>query len=155
MTADDVAKIAGERVGPGAGYAGDLTACEAWTLLKEDPDAVLIDVRAQPEWAYVGVPDLSGIGKRAVFVSWQLFPTMQENPHFATELATRGVTPGQTAIFLCRSGKRSAAAARAMTAQGFARCYNLIDGFEGELDTDKHRGTLGGWKVDGLPWRQG
>ena len=80
---------------------------------------------------------------------------MGVNPNFSAELANRGVTPDQTTLFICRSGNRSAAAAIAMTAKGFTRCYNVAEGFEGPLDADKHRGTLGGWKARGLPWVQG
>jgi len=57
-------------------------------------------------------------------------------------------------VFMCRSGGRSKAAAVAMTAQGFRRCYNLAGGFEGPLDSARHRGTAGGWKAAGLPWAQ-
>jgi rhodanese-related sulfurtransferase len=144
-----------ERTGFSRGYAGDVTPDEAWRLLTEDPAAVLVDVRTQPEWVLVGVPDLTGIGKEAVFVSWQLFPAMNENPNFSAELASHNVTPDQKVLFICRSGNRSAAAARAMTARGFANCYNVIEGFEGELDSARHRGSLGGWKVKQLPWIQG
>jgi rhodanese-related sulfurtransferase len=144
-----------ERVGFDKGYAGDVTPDEAWRLLAEDPAVVLVDVRTQPEWVLVGVPDLSRIGKETAFVSWQSFPAMTENPNFAAELASRNVSPDQTVLFICRSGNRSAAAARAMTASGFARCYNVLEGFEGELDGARHRGSLGGWKSKDLPWIQG
>ena len=39
-------------------YAGDLTPEQAWELLRENPDAVLVDVRTDAEWKYVGVPDV-------------------------------------------------------------------------------------------------
>ncbi len=151
----DAAHKGVERVSSNTGYAGDVAPEEAWRLLAEDPTAVLIDVRTQPEWALVGVPDLSAIGKETVFVSWQLFPAMNENPNFAAELAARNVTPEQLALFVCRSGNRSAAAAAAMTSEGFTRCYNVVEGFEGALDGARHRGSLGGWKAKGLSWIQG
>lgn len=42
-----------------------------------------------------------------------------------------------------------------MTAKGFPHCYFLLDGFEGSLDEEKHRGVRDGWKAAGLPWIQG
>lgn len=138
-----------------AGYAGDINPTDAWTTLRDDPSAVLVDVRTPAEWAYVGVPDLSGLGKQPYFVPWALFPSMQINPDFADQVSTAGVRPDQTVLFLCRSGVRSRSAAIAMTAQGFGRCYNVAEGFEGDPDGAKHRGTLNGWKTAGLPWVQG
>lgn len=155
VTLDAVRREAAERVGADAGYAGDLTPEEAWRILSEDPGAVLIDVRTQPEWAFVGIVDLSSIGKQPVLVSWQMFPAMNQNPNFANELLTRDVAPDQTAIFMCRSGQRSLLAAKAMAAKGFGSCYNLIEGFEGVHDGQKHRGAVNGWKARGLPWVQG
>ncbi len=155
MPHEAIYKAAAARVDPAAGYAGDLLPDEAWTLLLEDPAAMLVDVRTQPEWAFVGLPDLTRARKQPVLVSWQIFPAMDRNPNFEAELATRGVGPEATVIFLCRSGQRSAAAARAMTEKGFSRCYNLLEGFEGPLDEERHRGTRGGWKARGLPWVQG
>ncbi|MFQ5783695.1 MAG: rhodanese-like domain-containing protein [Alphaproteobacteria bacterium] len=155
MSLDDVHKAAAARADPHSGYAGEVLPEEAWRLLRDDPHAVLVDVRTQPEWAFVGITDLSEAGKQPVFVSWQAFPAMNENPNFSAELATRGVTPDATVIFMCRSGQRSAQAARAMTLKGFTRCYNMAEGFEGPLDGDRHRGALGGWKAKGLPWAQG
>ena len=140
--------------GRGAAYAGDVPPAEAWALLAGDPASVLIDVRSLPEWQFVGVPDLSGLGKRPVLVGWHLYPAMNENPGFYDELRRKGVEPHMPALFLCRSGGRSRAAAMAMAAMGYARCYNVAGGFEGPPDTGRHRGTVGGWKVAGLPWIQ-
>lgn len=137
-----------------ASYAGDVMPAEAWTMLKQDPDAVLVDVRTDAEWRFVGVPDLSPIGRRAVLVQWQIFPDGRPNPDFAREVAAADVGPHQPVFFLCRSGARSKAAAIAMTALGYGPCYNVAQGFEGDRDDDGHRGRVGGWKVAGLPWRQ-
>jgi rhodanese-related sulfurtransferase len=41
-----------------------------------------------------------------------------------------------------------------MTAQGYARAFNLAGGFEGGLDPSRHRGRVDGWKAAGLPWMQ-
>ena len=136
-------------------YAGDVTAAEAWDLLKSDPRAQLIDVRTTAEWSFVGRPDLSGLGRETHLVEWQVFPTMRPNPAFVAD-ATRAVGTSKDApvFLLCRSGARSRSAAIAMTAAGYTRAYNIADGFEGDLDGDAHRGAKNGWKASGLPWKQ-
>lgn len=144
--------------GSGAAYAGDVDAGETWRRLQAEPGAVLVDVRTQAEWAFVGLPDLSSLGREPVLVEWQHFPGGVRNEGFvdalAGELSARGLDRDATVYFLCRSGGRSAAAAAAMTTAGFRRCFNVADGFEGRLDETRHRGTLEGWKARGLPWSQ-
>jgi len=136
-------------------YAGDLSPVETWDLLKSSEAAVLIDVRTDAEFAYVGGPDTAALKNAFHKISWVLFPDMNRNPHF--EDAVREAVPDkETPIaFLCRSGVRSAAAARAMTALGYKSCFNIAEGFEGDKNADNHRGTVNGWKVRGLPWVQG
>ncbi|MFM9864265.1 MAG: rhodanese-like domain-containing protein [Micropepsaceae bacterium] len=140
------------------GYAGDITSAEAWELLKGDPKAQLVDVRTAAEWTFVGVPDLAGAGRKALFVEWQVYPGMGRNAAFEDAVAERLTAVGATTVtpvfFLCRSGARSQAAARAMTAKGFAKCFNVADGFEGDVDSGRHRGSMNGWKASGLPWVQ-
>jgi rhodanese-related sulfurtransferase len=136
-------------------YAGDMLSPGAWKCLAEDPTAVLIDVRTQAEWVYVGVPDLAPLGKTAVFAEWQRFPEMDRNPAFAQQVAAAGITSDQTVLLICRSSARSAHAAAQLTTLGYARCFNVVDGFEGGLDQSSHRGRLGGWKAADLPWKQG
>jgi rhodanese-related sulfurtransferase len=132
---------------------------EAWTRLKQDTGSVLVDVRTSAEWTFVGLPDLSSIGKRPVLVEWQDFPGNRVNQAFvdrvAETLTAIGANKDSELLFLCRSGGRSLSAARAMTAAGFTRCRNVADGFEGPLDPNRHRGSLGGWRARGLPWVQG
>ncbi|HIP77287.1 MAG TPA: rhodanese-like domain-containing protein [Kiloniellaceae bacterium] len=137
------------------GYAGDLRPAEAWELLKENPKAVLVDVRTLPEWNFVGLPRLDSLGKETICVSWQSFPDMGMNAAFVEEVAARGVEREQPVLLICRSGARSRSAAMALTAAGFGPCYNVAEGFEGDRDGDLHRGSVGGWKVAGLPWAQG
>ena len=135
-------------------YAGDLDPQQAWELLKEDPGAVLVDCRTDAEWAYVGLPDLSGIGKQTLRLSWLYYPSGALNPAFAENLASLGVAQDAPVLFICRSGQRSRDAAVACTVAGYARCFNVAEGFEGPLDDAQHRGQHGGWKVRGLPWVQ-
>lgn len=136
------------------GYEGDLTAAEAWKFLEEDPDAVLIDVRTAAEWVYVGFPDLSPLGRSIVCVQWRQWPNMDVNPQFVPNTEAEGVTRDRPLLLMCRSGARSREAAIALTEAGFGPCYNISDGFEGDLDETRHRGRENGWKVVGLPWIQ-
>lgn len=135
-------------------YAGDLDPAESYRLLTDDPAAVLVDVRTRAEWSYVGGPDLSTLGKPVVQVEWVSFPSGVRNESFLAELAAAGVAKEAPVLFLCRSGVRSVAAAEAATAAGYARAYNVLQGFEGNPDGAGHRSTTSGWKVAGLPWRQ-
>ncbi|MCX7931998.1 MAG: rhodanese-like domain-containing protein [Rhodovarius sp.] len=132
----------------------DISPEQCWAALRTQPDAVMVDVRTDAEWNFVGLPDLSAAGKRPVLISWQLYPSMQVNPRFLDMLAQAGVTPDHAVYFLCRSGARSLAAAQAAQAAGYGRVFNVADGFEGPLDAEGHRGRLAGWKAAGLPWVQ-
>jgi rhodanese-related sulfurtransferase len=132
---------------------------ETWTRLSQDQGSVLVDVRTSAEWAFVGLPDLTSIGKRPVLVEWLDFPGNTPNQAFVAQLSDAltavGANKDTELFFLCRSGGRSLSAARAMAAAGYTRCRNVADGFEGPLDPNRHRGGLGGWKAKGLPWVQG
>jgi rhodanese-related sulfurtransferase len=136
-------------------YAGDISATEAWEKLTADPNAQLVDVRTMAEWNFVGLPDLSSLGRRVHCVEWQSFPSGAPNPGFVAEAA--GVLSDKAApvLLLCRSGARSRAAAIALTRAGFGQAFNIAGGFEGDVDGQGHRGHRNGWKADGLPWRQG
>lgn len=64
------------------GYAGVLSSSEAMDVLKRDARAVLIDVRTEPEWNFVGRPDLTDLGREPLLISWQTYPGMQPNGGF-------------------------------------------------------------------------
>lgn len=137
-------------------YAGDISPEKTWEMLKTDPNSVLIDVRTPEEWSYVGIVDLSPLGREVFYVPWLFFPKMDVNPEFVTQTVVTVKPEPETAILLiCRSGVRSAYGAHALTAAGFKHCYNVAHGFEGDKDATKHRGTVNGWKVSGLAWMQG
>ncbi len=137
-----------------SGYAGDVGPREAWDILAAHASAVLVDVRTDAEWAYVGLPDLDRLSKTVHCLSWQTYPDMATNPDFVADLKARGVGEEQPILLLCRSGARSRDAAIALTAAGFQRCYNVANGFEGPLDETRQRGVKTGWKASGLPWTQ-
>jgi len=137
----------------------EVDVASTWSALQGNPRSQLVDVRTRAEWTYVGIPDLGGLGKRAVLVEWQTFPDQSVDPRFADRLAQElqalGVQLDDDLFFICRSGSRSLAAAKAMASAGYRACHNVSEGFEGPLDDDRHRGTLSGWKATGLPWQQG
>ncbi len=127
-------------------------------MLSDNPQAVLVDVRTKAEWRFVGVPDLSSLGRDVIYIEWDTFEGGR-NERFVAELRERipPVDAGQgdrPVVFMCRSGNRSIGAAEAATAAGITPAYNVLDGFEGHLDAQGHRGT-GGWRAIGLPWTQG
>jgi rhodanese-related sulfurtransferase len=141
------------------GAIEEVTVEEAWTRLKSDPNCLLIDVRTQAEWAFVGIPDLKGLGKQPLLMEWSNFPDNRVHQDFVERLSQvldgAGIEKGAELLFLCRSGGRSMMAARAMATVGYTRCRNVMHGFEGNLDPLRHRGQVDGWKARDLPWSQG
>jgi rhodanese-related sulfurtransferase len=131
-------------------YRGDVPPQEAHQRLTQNPKAVLIDVRTQPEWTFVGVPSV----ERLVRVSWQVFPQMDVNAQFVEQIDGLNL-PKETEVFcICRSGARSASAASALTQAGYTNCFNVAEGFEGDKDGTGHRSKINGWKFRDLPWVQ-
>jgi len=124
-------------------------------MLSDNPEAVLVDVRTDAEWNFVGVPDLSSLGREVVFIEWNK-SNGQHNDGFLAQLQEQvpGGQEDRPVIFLCRSGNRSIGAAEVATEAGIGPSYNVLDGFEGHLDVHGHRGETG-WCAIGLPWRQG
>ena len=121
---------------------------QAWDMLQEDPRALLVDIRSTMEYLFVGHP--SG----AVHVAWIDEPDWTVNPHFVREIrklvlggavcdVDQGCAP---VILICRSGKRSMEAGRALLGGGFKRVFHVDEGFEGDLDEHHHRSTRGGWR---------
>jgi rhodanese-related sulfurtransferase len=126
-------------------YAGALLPAEAHALMQRG--AKLVDVRTKPELLYVGkIPG-------SVTLEWQTYPGNRPNAEFLGELAAT-VGKDEPVMFICRSGARSHGAAEAATQAGWRECYNVLEGFEGDKDSEQHRNTLGGWRKAGLPWIQ-
>jgi rhodanese-related sulfurtransferase len=141
---------------PDGDYAGDVSCQDAWAALRDNSEAVLIDVRTQIEWQLIGQPDLSSLSKEPIYLQWV---TMQGiNDNFLDELQAglkeRGVSKDASLYFMCQSGGRSKMAAMQCTTLGYTQCFNMAEGFEGELDEQQHRNSLNGWKVADLPWTQ-
>ncbi len=144
----------------GSANITEMTPETAFAALKDDSTALLVDVRTRPEWSFVGVPNLSGLSRQTALIEWRQFPDMSVNESFTEQVmdAAGGTMPDQI-FFICRSGARSMEAARAVAqfadAQGLNPvCVNVAEGFEGDLNHDRHRGHLNGWKARGLPWQQ-
>jgi rhodanese-related sulfurtransferase len=134
----------------------DLNPKQAWQMLQDDPRAVLIDIRSNMEFLFVGHP------AGAVHVPWIDEPDWDVNPHFVTEvrkvmlggIVCEGDEGCAPVILICRSGKRSRDAGKKLVEAGFKQVYHVAEGFEGELDDHHHRSSLGGWRFHGLPWEQ-
>jgi rhodanese-related sulfurtransferase len=133
-----------------------LSAQQAWQLLQDDPRAVLVDIRSTMEYLFVGHP------KGSVHVPWIDEPDWTVNPNFVTDIRKlllggaictidEGCAP---VILICRSGKRTLEAGKALLEAGFNKVMHVNEGFEGDLDADHHRSTSNGWRFRGLPWEQ-
>jgi rhodanese-related sulfurtransferase len=132
-----------------------ITSLEAWNIIRQDPRTLLIDVRSSMEYLFVGHP------KGALHIPWIDEPDWVINEDFVTEirkLALGGVKASSTddvpIILICRSGNRSDEAGKLLVASGIRNVYHIDDGFEGKLDENHHRSTLGGWRYHDLPWEQ-
>lgn len=130
----------------GLTYAGGVTPQQAWSLFSEG-EAVIVDVRTAEERKFVGhIP-------KTLHVAWATGTSMTRNPRFVRELEARTGTDAPI-LLLCRSGKRSVLAAEAATKAGFTQVFNILEGFEGDLDDNARRGGVNGWRLAGLPWVQ-
>lgn len=129
-------------------YEGSLTPEEAAEVLQLAPGSRLVDVRSRAEL------DLVGKIPGAVEIEWMTYPGWHPNPHFLTQLKQQVDVEALT-LFICRNGHRSHKAAEMATLGGYRDCYNVPEGFEGDLDKQTNqRSSLGGWKKSGLPWSQ-
>jgi rhodanese-related sulfurtransferase len=128
-------------------FAGSISPPEAWKLT-QDHAATLVDVRTNEERHFVGyIP-------KSLHVAWATGTQMNKNPRFVKELEAKIKDKAEIILLLCRSGKRSAAAAQALTKAGFTNVFNVQEGFEGELNASLQRGLQGGWRWHNLPWVQ-
>jgi rhodanese-related sulfurtransferase len=128
-------------------YEGALLPQEAYEILQSAPGAKLVDVRTRAELDWVGrIPN-------AEVVEWVTYPGMKPNPNFITQLE-QVVDKESLVMFLCRSGARSHNATIAATQAGYADSYNVMEGFEGDQNGDKHRNEVNGWRAAKLPWEQ-
>jgi rhodanese-related sulfurtransferase len=126
-----------------------LTPKQAWAYLQEHPDALFVDVRMEIEYLYVGHPP--GV----VHVPWYEYPEMQPDAaRFVEQVRREAGAADRPVVLICRSGRRTVDAGEALEAAGFGEVVNVLHGFEGDLDGRDRRGTVNGWRFDGLPWEQ-
>ena len=136
-----------------------ITPQDAWQMLQDNPKSVLVDIRSEMEYLFIGHP------KGAIHIPWIDEPDWKVNPRFAAEV--RKVMLGGVVydpedsdveavpiLLICRSGRRSLEAGKTLVKEGFTKIYNILEGFEGPLDANHHRSALGGWRFHGLPWEQ-
>ncbi len=128
-------------------YEGALKPAEAHELMLSAPGAKLVDVRTRAEIDWVGrVPG-------AVEIEWATYPGMKQNPNFVAALEQQ-VSKESLVMFLCRSGHRSHGAATLATQSGYSKCFNILEGFEGDKSPKNQRSALNGWRAAKLPWEQ-
>jgi rhodanese-related sulfurtransferase len=120
---------------------------EAFVFLNANPQAVFVDCRSEMEFFFVG----HAVG--AQHVAWNDGPDWDINPHFVGQVK-KIASMHRPVVLICRSGHRSLDAGLALEKAGFAEIYNVADGFEGPLDEKRQRGSISGWRHDGLPWEQ-
>ncbi len=131
-----------------------ITPPQAWERLQKDENTILLDVRSTMEYEYIGHP----IG--AIHVALMEAPEWKTEPDFCAKVRDAlhrfsDVNPEDlTILSICRSGKRSHTAAELLQADGFKDVYNVLEGFEGDRDENRHRSTINGWRFHGLPWEQ-
>lgn len=107
----------------------------------------MVDVRTNEERKFVGyVPETTHI-------AWATGTSFNRNPRFLKELENK-VGKDKTILLLCRSGNRSALAAAAAYQAGFEQVYNILEGFEGDLNEQQQRNQSNGWRIRQLPWVQ-
>lgn len=125
-----------------------LTPVEAHEIMQRDRNALLVDCRTELEYFYVGHP------LRSVNIEWHVAPDFTVNPRFVDEVLQVARSKERPILLICRSGVRTLDAGAALERAGFTDVANVLEGFEGDLDRNFHRGTLGGWRKAGLPWEQ-
>lgn len=144
-----------------------VTSDEAYKMIKELGDhALFVDVRTRAEVTFLGMPTdaHANIPYMTVgsFDEWdekkKTFK-LQANSKFVQRIKqlieSRGLKKDNPIFLICRSGSRSAKAARILNLVGYTNVYTVTDGFEG--DKAKHGPRKGervvnGWKNSGLPW---
>ncbi|NWG39541.1 MAG: rhodanese-like domain-containing protein [Hydrogenophilaceae bacterium] len=120
---------------------------EAFEFLQANPNAVLIDVRSEMEYLFVGHP------KDALLIPWQDGEYFDINPDFLGHVR-KASSINRPVVLICRSGNRSKIAGEFLEKNGLPEVYNVLHGFEGDLDAQRRRGTVNGWRFEGLPWEQ-
>ena len=132
----------------------------AHKALTENPDILFIDVRDPLEVTFVGhatgtdkiIP--LGVATHDVDPESGQY-RMVLNDDFVADVnafvTAEGMSKSDPVFVSCRSGSRSAVAARKLAEDGYTNVWSLIEGFEGDSAPDGTRGQ-NGWRNAGLPW---
>ncbi len=122
---------------------------QAHEFVRDNPEALFVDCRSDAEYFFVG----HALG--AMHVAWYDAPDWDFNPHFVADVKKlAGHSFERPIVLICRSGKRSVEAGDALERAGFKQVYNVLHGFEGDLNAERQRGSTNGWRFEGLPWEQ-
>ena len=132
----------------------NISSFECFNKLSKIYNSYLIDVRTKPEWEFIGIPDLSSLNKKTIFISWHMYPKMKINSFFKNQIIESNIKKNDELFLICRSGGRSLHAAKYLISCGYNHCYNVSDGFEGDKNNQNHRSAINGWKYNNLPWKQ-
>lgn len=124
-----------------------LTPKQAYEFLQTNPEAVFIDVRSEIEYMFVGHPHGS------LLIPWVDGPDWEINPDFVSHVK-KAASANRPVVLICRSGRRSVDAGMVLEEAGLTEVYNVLHGFEGDLDEKHHRNSINGWRQEGLPWSQ-
>ena len=139
----------------------------AFDALVTNKNSFLIDVRTQEEFDWVGNICDNSFCNQQILLTWKNVANLAEPSQFSNVLSEiifskssllfndkKEAMQSLQLYFICRSGGRSGLSATHFTNLGWQKCFNILNGFEGDLNNQYHRATLNGWKVNNLPWRQ-
>ena len=117
---------------------------EIKNYLKENSNAVLLDVRTEKEWKTLGKPNAEDLNSKTYFVtvSFDLSNWQVPDPNFV-ENVKKNISKDKTILVMCAAGGRSMIAANLLEAEGYS-ALNVSDGYSGN-------GQDPGWKNLGLP----
>jgi len=141
-----------------------LTSQEAYDKVKADPSKILfVDTRTPEELYFVGYTDMIDKNIPVAYINYNKIKEKKGRAKFgsnlngnfvtqvAAELEAKGLTNSSDIVLICRSGSRSAKAAKMLDKAGYKKVYTVVDGMEGDKDKMKKR-TVNGWKNSNLPW---
>jgi rhodanese-related sulfurtransferase len=125
----------------------------AHKFLNQYNNAVLVDVRCEIEYEYIGHP------VDAINIVWKKYPGWKINETFAAEVDfavsnLRKSAKKTPILLICRSGARSRDAAKCLSENHYEDLYNVEEGFEGDKNSEGRRSSSNGWRFHGLPWIQ-
>lgn len=127
-------------------FAGAISPIQAFDLIEEN-SVQFIDIRTFEERKFVGFPSGSE------HIPFSTGTSFQSNPRFIKEVEKK-FEKERPVLLICRSGNRSKLAATALTKAGFKYVFNILEGFEGDLNEINQRNQINGWKYRKLPWIQ-